>query len=71
MPLPGIHGQPLVPWDEDTQPQAPDLGYCTHNSLLFPTWHRPYVNLFEAWFLWPAGGIDEVVSFSCVLATHL
>ena len=22
-------------------------GYCTHGTVLFPTWHRPYVALFE------------------------
>lgn len=22
-------------------------GYCTHSSILFVTWHRPYVALFE------------------------
>ncbi|KZS89024.1 Di-copper centre-containing protein [Sistotremastrum niveocremeum HHB9708] len=45
----GIHGLPLVPWDEDTTTQTPGttLGYCTHGSILFPAWHRPYVALFE------------------------
>jgi len=22
-------------------------GYCTHGSVLFPTWHRPYLSLYE------------------------
>ena len=22
-------------------------GYCTHSSILFPSWHRPYLALFE------------------------
>lgn len=22
-------------------------GYCTHSSILFVTWHRPYLALFE------------------------
>ncbi len=22
-------------------------GYCTHGNVLFPTWHRPYVALYE------------------------
>ncbi|KAF8316753.1 Di-copper centre-containing protein [Clavulina sp. PMI_390] len=43
----GIHGQPLVPWDEKTESQTFGIGYCFHNSLLFPTWHRPYMLLFE------------------------
>jgi tyrosinase len=24
-----------------------NTGYCTHNNLLFSTWHRPYLVLFE------------------------
>ncbi|KAI1812818.1 common central domain of tyrosinase-domain-containing protein [Poronia punctata] len=43
----GIHGMPYKPWDEDTKPVTPEEGYCTHDSILFPTWHRPYVMLFE------------------------
>ncbi|KAF3278107.1 hypothetical protein TWF132_001290 [Orbilia oligospora] len=46
----GIHGYPKIPWDEETTTKAPDNdwgGYCTHNSILFPTWHRPYMLLFE------------------------
>ncbi|KZS90419.1 Di-copper centre-containing protein [Sistotremastrum niveocremeum HHB9708] len=43
----GIHGQPLVPWDENTESQSPGSGYCTHGSILFPLWHRPYIVLFE------------------------
>lgn len=45
----GIHGLPLVPWDEKTASKTPGSlnGYCTHNSILFPNWHRPYLLLFE------------------------
>jgi tyrosinase len=44
----GIHGQPFVPWDEDgTKVANAKSGYCTHNSILFCTWHRPYMLLFE------------------------
>ncbi|KAI0398042.1 Di-copper centre-containing protein [Xylariaceae sp. FL0594] len=43
----GIHGMPFQPWDEDTTQKTPQEGYCTHDSLLFPCWHRPYVLLFE------------------------
>ncbi|KAL6912417.1 hypothetical protein FSST1_010177 [Fusarium sambucinum] len=57
----GIHGLPAVPWDNDPVPMeasksynsnyatsdiTPDF-YCPHNSMLFPTWHRVYVLLFE------------------------
>jgi tyrosinase len=43
-----IHGQPYVAWDnngpcDDCSP----AGYCTHQSTLFPTWHRAYLALFE------------------------
>jgi tyrosinase len=25
----------------------PDMGYCPHSQVLFGTWHRPYLALFE------------------------
>ncbi|KAI9641438.1 hypothetical protein NHQ30_010245 [Ciborinia camelliae] len=28
-------------------PAAPKIGYCTHDDVLFPTWHRPYLALYE------------------------
>lgn len=41
----GIHGEPFFPWDGAT---AQKTGfYCQHRSVLFPTWHRPYLLLFE------------------------
>ncbi|KIJ46617.1 hypothetical protein M422DRAFT_249772 [Sphaerobolus stellatus SS14] len=46
----GIHGLPFIPWDDATgNSLAPNQwgGYCTHGSVLFPTWHRPYVMLYE------------------------
>ncbi|RBA19162.1 hypothetical protein FPRO05_10091 [Fusarium proliferatum] len=55
----GIHGYPEVAWDGAPEPKhAPDKktkqagdqpfgGYCNHNSLNFPAWHRPYMLLFE------------------------
>lgn len=42
----GIHGYPNVPWD-GVVGNGSGVGYCTHNSILFPTWHRPYMALFE------------------------
>ncbi|KAH8880045.1 tyrosinase-domain-containing protein [Thozetella sp. PMI_491] len=49
----GIHGMPFKPWDNvqgntdwSTDPQGFG-GYCTHSSILFTTWHRPYLALFE------------------------
>jgi len=49
----GIHGLPNKAWDGDigNTPFDPNSGqwggYCTHGSTLFPTWHRPYVMLYE------------------------
>ncbi|KAH8692093.1 tyrosinase [Talaromyces proteolyticus] len=41
----GIHGYPYRSWDNvDGQYQT---GYCSHGSPIFPTWHRPYLSLFE------------------------
>ncbi|KAF2123203.1 common central domain of tyrosinase-domain-containing protein [Lophiotrema nucula] len=47
----GIHGMPWIEWDgvsgstEDRD--VGQMGYCPHNMLLFGTWHRPYLTLFE------------------------
>lgn len=44
----GIHGAPYKSWGEDQTPANPlTLGYCTHSSALFATWHRPYLSLVE------------------------
>ncbi|KAJ3802926.1 tyrosinase [Lentinula aff. detonsa] len=46
----GIHGLPYIPWDgAGKEPVDTDAweGYCTHGSVLFPTFHRPYVLLVE------------------------
>lgn len=43
----GIHGTNFA-WDGDTGGNYPDgYGYCHHSNRLFPTWHRPYLSLFE------------------------
>ncbi|KAL8693817.1 MAG: hypothetical protein Q9218_001417 [Villophora microphyllina] len=41
----GIHGVPFRSWDGVNGKNY--AGYCTHASTLFPTWHRPYMALFE------------------------
>jgi len=47
----GIHGLPYIPWDGATGIPDPDWGgYCTHGSVLFATWHHPYVSTFEVIF---------------------
>lgn len=44
----GIHGVPFVPWNGvQAVPGGSQAGYCTHASVLFPMWHRPYVALYE------------------------
>ncbi|KAL2672721.1 hypothetical protein Neosp_013435 [[Neocosmospora] mangrovei] len=53
----GIHGLPYQAWPKD-DPELPKLargedgqkfrGFCTHSSILFLTWHRPYLALFES-----------------------
>jgi tyrosinase len=42
----GIHGQPYIPWNDATASKGQG-DYCTHSTVLFPTWHRTYVLLFE------------------------
>ncbi|TVY85032.1 Polyphenol oxidase [Lachnellula suecica] len=49
----GIHGRPYIPWNNFNQVAGAGPGtsafggYCIHNSIVFPVWHRPYVALFE------------------------
>lgn len=45
MPTLGIHGYPHRSWDGVDG--GYDSGFCTHQSILFPPWHRPYLALFE------------------------
>jgi tyrosinase len=49
----GIHGVPRQNWDNVGQCsncKGTD-GYCTHDSVLFPGWHRAYLALFEQQFM--------------------
>ncbi|KAK3984606.1 hypothetical protein QBC44DRAFT_11279 [Cladorrhinum sp. PSN332] len=44
----GIHGHPHSAWNGvDHVDGAPITGFCPHGELVFATWHRPYVALFE------------------------
>lgn len=45
----GIHGKPYAAWNNVTGPMGIHYatGYCTHGSILFPVWHRPYLALYE------------------------
>ncbi|KAI1121613.1 Di-copper centre-containing protein [Nemania abortiva] len=66
----GIHGAPGLTWGNVTPlPGNANLGYCHHVSILFPTWHRPYLVLYEQTLyniiqyiasLWPPEDLDRV-----------
>ncbi|KAK1758806.1 Di-copper centre-containing protein [Echria macrotheca] len=49
----GIHGLPFVPYNEvvgrklDNSEIGHVGGYCAHTSIVFATWHRPFLALFE------------------------
>lgn len=43
----GIHGRPYTPWNGVNFAPGAGGGYCTHSSTLFPTWHRPYLAMYE------------------------
>lgn len=48
----GIHGLPYDAWPVGDR-NLEDIrktkgGFCTHSSILFLTWHRPYLALFES-----------------------
>jgi hypothetical protein len=47
----GIHGQPPENWNGIQKPNGKPGSYCTHGELVFPTWHRVYINMFEV--KWP------------------
>lgn len=44
----GIHGVPFEPWNGVYPTPGNEMaGYCHHTDILFPTWHRAYVALYE------------------------
>lgn len=54
--IPGIHRFPYEPWNgvdrkvmgkKAVTADSRRGGYCAHSSILFGTWHRPYVAFFE------------------------
>ncbi|RAL63678.1 hypothetical protein DID88_003721 [Monilinia fructigena] len=56
----GIHGRPYYSWgDVNWNSDAPKIGYCTHDDVLFPTWHRPYLALYEQAL---AGHVQSIAS---------
>ncbi|KAF8860553.1 Di-copper centre-containing protein [Acephala macrosclerotiorum] len=45
----GIHGRPYRVWGgvPGENPDGKWQGYCTHTSVLFAPWHRPFLALYE------------------------
>ncbi|MCJ1392937.1 hypothetical protein MMC18_005809 [Xylographa bjoerkii] len=44
----GIHGRPYIDWNNVPGVSGQQWeGYCTHSSILFLPWHRPYLALYE------------------------
>ncbi|KAK3314031.1 hypothetical protein B0H66DRAFT_537281 [Apodospora peruviana] len=49
----GIHGRPYTPYNEVVGRELREDeignvgGYCAHTSIVFATWHRPFLALFE------------------------
>ncbi|KAG9248530.1 hypothetical protein BJ878DRAFT_476387 [Calycina marina] len=44
----GIHGRPFQPFNGIQATKGNEnSGYCTHISILFPTWHRPFLAFYE------------------------
>jgi tyrosinase len=43
----GIHGLPYVSWNGVGNVNGGGNAYCPHNEVLFSTWHRPFLALFE------------------------
>ena len=43
----GIHGRPFTTWDGVSFAPGQGGGYCTHDIGIFPTWHRPYIAMYE------------------------
>jgi tyrosinase len=54
----GIHSFPRnVSWNEDKAPDPVNpVEYCPHNRIVFPTWHRAYMMLFEVGLRERGGG---------------
>ena len=72
----GIHGLPSKPWNGATgdPPFDPTTGqwggYCTHGSVLFPTWHRPHLMLFEVFVLHLFSTLFLVINVEFILLAN-
>ncbi|KAF2498456.1 Di-copper centre-containing protein [Lophium mytilinum] len=43
----GIHGRPYGPWQGVQGIPGKETGFCPHSIILFLTWHRAYLLLYE------------------------
>ncbi|KAF3903032.1 Tyrosinase [Arthrobotrys entomopaga] len=64
--LAGIHGAPYVPWPDpkETGDFNTKWGYCTHRSVIFALWHRPYMLALEQTLYYAAINIANTFSGS-------
>ena len=66
-----IHGTSYL-WDDDDGGDYPsDYGYCRHADPLFPTWHRPYLCMYEQAILDQATKIVQTFPAGTVKNQHL
>jgi len=46
-----VHGRPYRTWNNFPTPLVNQAGFCPHSNVLFGSWHRPYLAVFEqAWY---------------------
>jgi tyrosinase len=43
----GVHGRPFQSWDNFPTPLVNAQGFCPHANVLFGSWHRPYLAIYE------------------------
>ena len=68
----GIHGRPFIPWDGVSATPGDSGGYCTHTIALFPTWHRPYLALFEVGSIYDSRIMaDTAISKRCTMSCRM
>lgn len=67
----GIHGRPYQTWPLGNTdiPQKHSSGFCAHTSVLFLTWHRPYLSLFEVSLHAPCLYVSNLIKTT--LRTHV
>jgi tyrosinase len=70
----GIHGVPFKQWESSggsgAQQGSQWGGYCTHGTVLFPTWHRPYMAVYEVSFSAKQTNSTDALPSQQVLQQH-